>query len=158
MTSEPGGKVRPVSIDSFSGYYHFLSNFSAAEVWLDGESYPSTEHAYQAAKTDDPDWRRRIQLAPTPNAAKRIGRSAPMREGFEEQKVEVMYDLVRQKFRQHGRLAERLLATGDRELVEGNWWGDSFWGVCDGRGENHLGRVLMRVRREMRERIETGRA
>ena len=143
----------PKVIDSFSGPYHFLSNFSAAEVWLDGESYPSTEHAYQAAKTTDRGWRRMVQLAPTPNAAKRIGRKAPMRQGFDDIKVEVMFQLVRQKFRQHADLSEKLLATGDAELIEGNWWGDTFWGVCRGEGENNLGKVLMRVRAELRERI-----
>jgi N-glycosidase YbiA len=140
-------------IDKFSGKYHFLSNFSEAEVWLDGQSYPSTEHAYQAAKTLDTSWRRRIQMAETPNEAKRLGRKAPIRDGWEDMKIDVMYKLVRQKFRQHPRLSELILDTGDSTLVEGNWWGDRFWGVCNGDGENHLGIILMRVREEMRDKI-----
>lgn len=140
-------------INRFSGKYHFLSNFSMAEVWLDGESYPSTEHAYQAAKTLDSAWRRSIQMAETPNLAKRLGRQAPIREGWDKLKTDVMYELVRQKFRQHPQLSEQLLSTGDANLVEGNWWGDKFWGVCKGEGENHLGLILMRVRQEIRERI-----
>jgi ribA/ribD-fused uncharacterized protein len=141
-------------IDQFSGPYHFLSNFSQAEVWYEGMSYPSTEHAYQAAKTSNLSWRRMIQLADTPNDAKRLGRKCPMSQGWNDRKVEVMYQLVRQKFRQHPALSELLLATGDEELVEGNWWGDRFWGVCKGQGENNLGKVLMRVRDELRERVE----
>lgn len=140
------------TIDRFSGRYHFLSNFSSAEVWLDGESYPSTEHAYQAAKTDDRFARLAIRSASTPNEAKRLGRTVDLREGFDDERVEVMYELVRQKFRQHPHLTEKLLATGDSELIEGNWWGDTFWGVCKGRGDNNLGKVLMRVRDELQKR------
>lgn len=142
-------------IDAFSGKHHFLSNFSAAEVWLDGESYPSVEHAYQAAKTNDAAMRRRIGSAATPNLAKRLGRRREiiLREAWDEIKVGIMHDLVRQKFRQHDRLSRLLLETGDAELVEGNWWGDRFWGRCNGEGENHLGEILMSVREELRERV-----
>lgn len=92
-------------------------------------------------------------MAETPNLAKRLGRQAPIREGWDKLKTDVMYELVRQKFRQHPQLSEQLLSTGDANLVEGNWWGDKFWGVCKGEGENHLGLILMRVRQEIRERI-----
>jgi ribA/ribD-fused uncharacterized protein len=144
----------PEIINRFSGRYHFLSNFSAAEVWYQGESYPSVEHAYQASKTEDYLERRTIQTAATPNLAKRIGRSVNLRKDFEVMKTLIMYDLVRQKFRQHPELSEKLLATGDAVLIEGNWWGDTFWGVCDGQGENHLGRILMEVREELKARID----
>lgn len=143
-------------IDSFSGEYHFLSNFSAAEVWLDGVSYASVEHAYQAAKTDSTSARRRIQTAKTPNEAKRLGRAVKLREDWEEIKLEVMYQLVRQKFRQHPSYSSYLLKTEDEELVEGNWWGDTYWGVCNGTGENHLGKILMRIREELVNRIDGG--
>lgn len=143
-----------MAIDSFSGPWHFLSNFYGADVWLDGMCFPSTEHAYQAAKTFDVRWRRKIQLADTPNNAKRLGRQAPIRENWEEDKVDIMYRLVRQKFRQHNTLSEWLLETGDEELIEGNWWGDTCWGVCNGVGENYLGRVLMKVREELKERLK----
>lgn len=140
-------------INSFSGKYHFLSNFSEAEVWLDGMSYPSTEYAYQAAKTFDARWRRKIQLAESPNEAKRLGRKAPLRDNWEDIKDEIMYKMVRQKFRQHADLTELLLSTGDAELVEGNWWGDTYWGVCKGKGKNMLGKTLMAVREELKERL-----
>lgn len=142
-----------MSINSFSGPHHFLSNFYGADVWLDGMCYPSTEHAYQASKTFDIRWRRTIQLAATPNDAKRLGRKAPLREEWEEVKLTIMYRLVRQKFRQHHTLSEWLLQTGDTELIEGNWWGDTYWGVCRGVGENNLGKTLMRVRSELQERV-----
>ena len=141
------------TIDQFSKEYHFLSNFSAAEVWYDGESYPSTEHAYQAAKTLDLTWRRAIRLAATPNDAKRLGRKAPIRPGWDDMKRDVMYTVVRQKFMQHPGLSQLLLDTGHAELIEGNWWGDRYWGVCNGTGENNLGKILMAVRDELREKV-----
>lgn len=141
------------AINSFSGVFHFLSNFSDAEVWLDGMSYRNTEAAYQAAKTFDIRHRRKIQLAATPNDAKRLGRSVPLRKDWEDVKLDIMYSVVRQKFRQHHDLAMLLLDTGNAELIEGNWWGDTYWGVCKGVGHNHLGKTLMRVRHEIRDRI-----
>lgn len=140
-------------INSFSGENHFLSNFSASEVWLDGKSYPSVEHAYQAAKTIADAQREMIRNAPTPKEAKRLGRIFKLQPHWEEMKVEVMETLVRQKFRSHPELAQKLVSTGHQPLIEGNWWGDTFWGVCRGKGQNQLGKILMSVRAELREDI-----
>jgi len=74
----------------------------------------------------------------------------PMRNDWEEVKVSVMRDLIRQKFKPGSELSDRLLDTGDWLLEEGNTWGDTFWGVCDGVGENWLGRLLMERRGELR--------
>jgi ribA/ribD-fused uncharacterized protein len=123
-----------------AGDNSFLSNF----YWDDGWT---VEHHYQAAKTDDPDWATRILEAPNPAAAKKYGRKAPMRPTWDDEKVAVMLALLRLKFRSP-EMAARLLTTGDAQLVEGNWWGDTFWGVCKGVGENHLGKLLMQVRSE----------
>jgi ribA/ribD-fused uncharacterized protein len=73
-----------------------------------------------------------------------------MRPDWEQVKILIMTSLVRDKFTRHQDLKEQLLATGDAELIEGNWWGDTFWGVCKGKGENHLGKVLMKVREELK--------
>jgi predicted NAD-dependent protein-ADP-ribosyltransferase YbiA (DUF1768 family) len=72
----------------------------------------------------------------------------PIRSDWDEVKVEVMRALVRIKFSTD--LQPHLLSTGEAELVEGNWWGDQFWGVCDGKGENWLGRILMETRAAFR--------
>ena len=137
-------------IDSFSGEFGWLSNFAPAPVVLDGVSYPTTEHAYQAAKTMDPAERAAIRACETPGRAKRMGRKVTMCVNWEAVKEAVMLDLTRQKYA-HPHYRSRLLATGDREIVEGNTWGDTFWGVCKGEGQNKLGRILMRVREEIRE-------
>ena len=133
-------------IVSFSGEYRFLSNFYAMSVIFQGYRYPTVEHAYQAAKNDSPVYRERIQLAQRPGEAKRLGRMVPLREDWEEVKVRIMRNLVAQKFMDPV-LRDKLRNTGRANLVEGNHWGDRFWGQCPvGNGENWLGRILMEVR------------
>lgn len=128
----------PDEIREFRGEYRWLSNFWPAKVTLDGEEeYASVEHAYQAAKFEDEDDRAFIAAAPTPGSAKH--RAATMKErvrdDWHDVNVTIMAGLVEQKFRDP-ELARRLLATGDAKLIEGNTWDDTFWGVCDGVGEN----------------------
>ena len=136
-------------IDSFDGEYRFLSNFHFARVEYEGVYYRSVEHAYQAAKCADPDHRKTFERMHSPAMAKRAGRKVELRSDWEDVKERVMLDLLRQKF-DYNDLRDALLATGDEELVEGNWWGDTYWGVCRGVGENRLGRLLMQVREEIR--------
>jgi predicted NAD-dependent protein-ADP-ribosyltransferase YbiA (DUF1768 family) len=62
---------------------------------------------------------------------------------------------VKDKFSRNPELRVKLLNTGDLQLVEGNYWGDTFWGVCNGKGENHLGKILMRVRKELADTVLT---
>lgn len=141
-------------IDRFSGSYRFLSNFYPAEVRYDGVEYPTVEHAYQAAKCARVEDRAAIRRLRSPLAAKRAGRRAAPRPDWELVKVEVMADLLRQKFADPV-LAGQLLATGGEELVEGNDWGDDYWGRVNGRGSNVLGELLMRLRGELR-RVPAG--
>lgn len=137
------------TIGSFAGPHRFLSNFWSSAVILDGHSYRTVEHAFQAAKTDDTDERRRIRNEPDAAGAKRRGKRVELREDWEQIKLDVMKGLLRQKFGTEP-LKSKLLKTGKAELIEGNWWGDMYWGVCDGKGYNHLGKLLMEVREELR--------
>lgn len=127
-----------MKIVSFSGEYRCLSNF----WWFNGTT---VEHLFQASKTDDPDWAMRIRSARSPGLAKRLGRQCPMRPTWEQERIPVMRSLLVVKFRET-ELNDILLETGDAKLIEGNTWGDTFWGVCNGVGENHLGKLLMWVR------------
>jgi ribA/ribD-fused uncharacterized protein len=142
-------------IDSFSGEFRFLSNFAASRVEIEIEGRkiiaPTVEHAYQALKAVHPSYRIAILNASSPGNAKGLGKKAECRADWEAVKLGFMETLVRAKFQQNPKLAAKLLATGDAELIEGNWWGDRFWGVCRGQGENHLGKILMKVRDELRE-------
>lgn len=138
-------------IDDFSGKNHFLSNFFMAEVVYEGMTYPSSEHAYQAAKTLDNQERERISQLLTPALAKKAGKHVDLRADWEQVKIPIMTEIVRDKFVRHPELKQRLLDTGDALLVEGNWWHDTFWGVCNGRGRNYLGKILMQIRDEFYE-------
>lgn len=106
------------------------------------------EHFYQAPKTDDPAWQQKILNAETPGRAKRLGRQAPLNPVWDNIKEVVMLELVRNKF-SDPLLAPMLVSTLPHELVEENSWGDTFWGVCNGVGENKLGIILMQVRQEI---------
>jgi len=137
-------------VKGFFKEYRFLSNFQLATVEYDGMEYASTEHAYQAAKTEDAAQRLRIQESEKPADAKRLGKQVKIRPDWEQIKIGVMKDLVLQKFSKHKELKEKLLATGDAHLEETNTWNDTFWGVCRGKGQNWLGKILMEVRDEIK--------
>ena len=133
------------SIESFQGKHRFLSNFWPARVKLDDVEYPTVENAYQAAKTLSG---RHVFLSCRAGDAKRLGRGVTLRPDWEAVKVETMRGLLRQKFAAEP-LRSMLIETGDARLVEGNTWGDRFWGVCGGAGQNMLGHLLMSVRDEL---------
>jgi ribA/ribD-fused uncharacterized protein len=141
-------------IGRFRGRHRFLSNFFPCIVAYGGIAYPSVEHAYQAAKTLDDDLRRSIASLSTAGEAKAFGSKLRLRPDWEEVKVQVMRELLLQKF-EDPQLMGWLLDTGEEELVEGNTWGDTFWGVCGGAGLNHLGRLLMEVRALLRARVQS---
>lgn len=144
-------------ITAFRGEYRFLSNFWPAQVVLDCYPYPSVEHAYVAAKTLDPISRHEIRCVPSPAAVKRFGRTLKLRSDWESIKLDVMQDLVRQKFKDPV-LGLQLRSTWPMAIEEGNTWGDTFWGVCAGVGANHLGKILMLVRNELLTRPITSRS
>jgi N-glycosidase YbiA len=135
-------------ISRFRGPYEFLSNFYPAVVRLNDVPYPTVEHAFQAAKTDVEIDRHWVGMATTPAEAKKRGRKVSLRPDWEDAKLGVMLDLLRQKFA-IPHLGAQLAATLDVELVEDNWWGDNFWGTVRGEGENWLGVLLMHVRKEV---------
>lgn len=137
-------------IVEFQGINRWLSNFAMVYVEFDGETYPSTEHAYQAAKSLRGDERQWILEAPTPANAKKRSRYINVRTDWVGVRLGVMIDLLRQKYRVEP-FKSLLLATGDKHLEEGNTWGDKFWGTVNREGENWLGQLTMQVRTELRE-------
>ena len=138
-------------IDQFSNENHFLSNFYQCKVSYADIEFDSVEHAYQAAKAQDYNDMIHIQQCSTPGKAKRLGQTIKMRPDWEKIKIGIMYSLVKMKFKDNSSLKAKLFATNDQELIEGNWWNDTFWGVCKGKGENNLGKILMTVRNELRD-------
>lgn len=129
--------------------YAFLSNFYPCKVVHFGLTFPTSEHAYVAAKTKDEEERLKISKIPTAAKVKKYGRSLKLRDDWEEVKIREMRDIVFAKFHQNVELGQKLIDTGDATLEEGNWWGDKFWGISpaeSGNGENNLGKVLMWTR------------
>ena len=140
----------PARIDSFTGPYRFLSNFYRSPImcpippdYTEHHLAETVENAYQACKCQHPEDAKAIIWARSPGEAKRMGRRVELLVDWDRRRIPLMRILLAIKFRAGIDLAGLLLATGDAELVEGNTWGDQFWGVCNGVGENHLGRLLM---------------
>lgn len=134
-------------IGYFRDEYAFLSNFYEHPVEYEGIIYPTNEHAFQAAKTNDMMIREQVAACPTPGKAKQMGRRIPLRADWEDVKTQVMMDICRAKFSDPV-LQEKLLTTAGCYLIEGNHWGDTCWGQVNGKGENRLGRILMELRDE----------
>ncbi len=135
------------AILAFTGPHRFLSNYYPSVVAYEGQLYPTAENAFQAAKTLDSALRERFTRF-TPSDAKHVGRSIPLRAGWDDMRIAVMEEVLRSKF-DHTVRRSLLEATGDAALVEGNTWGDTFWGRCNGVGENNLGKLLMKIRAEL---------
>ena len=142
-----------ISITSFSGEYYWLSNFSPAGMTHEGIVYDSVENVYQAYKTEDMKLRLEISQM-SPGQAKRAGKKLKLREDWEQVKLEGMALFLAYKFRLRldSPLLWQLAATKGKELIEGNTWGDKFWGaVWDSEswnGKNFLGVLLMKRRAE----------
>jgi N-glycosidase YbiA len=137
------------AIDSFRGQYDFLSNFYQCPVRYEGILYRSSEHAYQAAKTLNMHAREVFTLRDMDAAmAKHLCQALSIRPNWDKIKLVVMNDILIAKFSDF-QLKQWLLETGDAELIEGNEWGDTFWGVCRGKGNNFLGKLLMDLRKKL---------
>ena len=143
-------KIPRVETIKFYGYQHPLSNFYLASFCdKDGICYRSSEHFYQAMKTTDPAVRSAILKSRLPAVAKRMGSHIPIRDDWNDIKLDIMMSALRYKFSQNEELKRYLLNTRDKILVEDSPY-DSFWGRGrDGTGLNHLGQCLMRLRDEL---------
>ena len=133
-------------VSGFFNYYRFLSNFYPIEIEYEGLKYKNSEAAFQAAKVLGKKRKEFTKLSP--RDAKRKGRRVFLRPDWKKIKDNVMYEIVKIKFSQR-ELKEKLLLTGNMELIEENTWGDRYWGVCEGKGLNKLGKILMKVRKEL---------
>lgn len=133
-------------INNFRGKYYFLSNFYNAQVTYNGITYLNNEAAFQAQKTFSD---RECFANLDPSSAKKLGRRVQLRSDWEEVKFDEMYNIVKSKFTQNDDLREKLIATGNEHLEEGNTWGDKIWGTVNEIGENNLGKILMKVRSEL---------
>ena len=141
----------------FRGDYFFLSNFYPCDIKIGSPplrglikevTFKSSENAYHFFRTDDLKAQNKF-ISLSPKGAKQLAKRCKTKPNWDDIKLGIMYYVCKQKFTQNMDLANELLDTGNILLVEHNWWGDTFWGVCNGMGENHLGRILMKIRREL---------
>lgn len=152
-------------INSFRGRWVFLSNFYPCKIEHKGITYPSVEHYYVALKVNSmqfidgkyytpSDFREIVSRIQNPGEVKRLGKKVKLRSDWDEKKLDFMSWGVREKFKDE-KLAEMLLSTENLFLIEGNDWHDTYWGICscpkcNNTGENHLGKILMTVREELK--------
>jgi len=136
-------------INRFDGTeYAFLSNFYPFTIEFDGHKWSTSEHAYQAMKMTNKEDFFKILKASTPAKAKRLGNTLPKLEKWDKIKVDIMQEILRVKF-SYPEMKNKLLSTGNSHLEEGNTWGDKFWGTVNGKGQNMLGKLLMKIRKEL---------
>ncbi len=139
-------------INAFRKQYWFLSNFCKSFIKYKGKVYPTAEHLYQALKTKNKNQRNKIRKVSTPTEAKVMGRHVELRDDWEEVKDKLMYMVVRLKFLQKSELKLLLKNTDNKQLIEGNYWHDNYWGNCtcfkckNIKGRNQLGKTLMKIR------------
>lgn len=138
-----------MSIDSFRGKYAFLSNFYLSPFTIKNREYKTVEHFFQSCKTEDFEEQEKIRNSKSPSEAKKLGKKVKLRDDWELVKVTFMYLGLLCKFEQSKDLAKKLIDTGDLELIEGNNWNDTYWGVCNGNGKNILGKLLMIIRNKL---------
>lgn len=144
-------------INSFRGDYFFMSNFyeSKNQIQFDEYTYENAEAAFQAQKSKSCVYKHLMQFQSAKNA-KKEGRKVLLRTDWEEIKDDLMYQIIKAKFEQNPDLKSKLLATGDKFIEEQNTWHDNYWGVCkcikcqNKIGHNHLGKILMKVRDELK--------
>ncbi len=139
-------------IRKFEKEYAWLSNFEPCSIVLDGITYPSVEHAYMSAKSNDVRWYLKCtDESISPGTIKKMSKHILVVHNWDAIKVEVMRECLNQKFRQEP-FKTMLLETGDTYIQEGNFWGDTFWGVDlnSKTGENRLGKMIMEIRENLK--------
>lgn len=136
------------TITEFRGEYAFLSNFYESDIYCWGFKFKNAEAAFQAMK--DP-LQASLFVGLDAKAAKRLGRKVNLRKDWEQLKEKFMLTVCFAKFMQNPDLGEKLVATGNKTLIEGNTWGDTEWGICNGEGKNLLGIILMHIREKIKK-------
>lgn len=134
--------------NAFRGAFAYRSNMYSCPVSFQGILYNNSEAAFQAQKCILQQDKEKFAFLSGPDA-KRLGKTIPLIEDWEDIKLDIMYNVVKEKFIQNPSLKQLLISSTD-DIAEENTWGDTFWGTCNGYGKNHLGKILMKVRDELK--------
>lgn len=141
------------TIHQFKGEYGWLSNFADCTIEYEGKTYPSVEHAYISAKSNESEWKDLCSSGEfNAGPLKKLSKEIELRDDWEKVKLEIMGKLLSNKFSQEP-FKTKLIQTDNKYIEEGNWWGDEFWGVSfkSGKGDNNLGRMIMLIRRLIKQ-------
>ena len=143
------------TIDAFRGENYYLSNFYPCTFYVDGIPYTNAEAAFQAQKCRTKE-QKLLFSKDGPYAEARVAKRAggaggniDLPKDWNQNRLEIMEKVLKAKFSQNPDLLAKLKNTGSKELIEGNTWGDYYWGVCKGKGANHLGKILMKIRKQL---------
>ncbi len=152
-------------IDSLTGRYRFLSNFYPSKIEHNGIIYPTVEHFYVAMKIKEgqmiktkymttEDCRQMISKMSSAASVKNLGKTFKIRSDWDNIKLKVMEWALNEKFKDKD-LSDLLVSTNGEEIVEGNYWHDNFFGICsckscEGKGQNHLGKLLVSIREKIK--------
>jgi ribA/ribD-fused uncharacterized protein len=137
-------------ITEFKGKYDWLSNFAPAQIESGIYIFPSVEHAYMSEKSNADLWKMFCVETESAGKVKVASRSLFLPSDWHETKVEIMNGFLIKKF-SHEPYRTLLINTGSQLISEGNWWNDTFWGVCLklNSGQNILGKLIMKIRRNL---------
>jgi hypothetical protein len=130
----------------------YMSNYSRHRFFVYGRWWNCVEAPYQAAKTFDEAEKNLIHQAKGSNEARLLGQKVTFRSDWDQVKDIVMEECLIAKFLQHKDIRDQLIATGEEELIEDTTSSnDMYWGCgTDGTGQNKLGKILMKVRKELK--------
>lgn len=148
--NQPQTKDEIRFLSSSGGKYAAFSNFYPSPFTMDGYEWPTVEHYFQAAKfVNHPSYYERIHDAATPLKAKDLGQNRRLTivADWDRNRCTVMARALNAKF-EDPTLRELLLSTGNAKLIEANTH-DEYWGIGSGKGANHLGRLLMKLRDQL---------
>jgi len=133
----------------FRNNFYFLSNMYPCTLKGNLHTYNCAEHAFAYAKCVNDKDRATILACKDGYSAKKAGRIVVLRPDWHSIKLRVMDQVLRMKFHPGTELSQKLIDTGDLYLQEDNTWNDTFWGVCNGVGQNNLGKILMKIRSQL---------
>ena len=133
--------------------FYVFSNFSSFTLEWKGKLWPTSEHAYHSEKFEDENFKEQIRNTHSAHDSQKLANANKdkYRKDWDEVKLGIMTEILRAKVEQHPYVKKKLLESGDKDLIE-NSWRDSYWGWGPNKdGENHLGKLWMEVRKEVKK-------
>lgn len=139
----------------YENEFYVFSNYSSFQIEWKGKLYPTSEHVYHSEKFDDENLKEQIRNTRSAHDSPKTAEANKdkYRKNWSEIKVRIMKEILLAKVAQHPYIKKKLLESSDKELIEDSWR-DDFWGWGPNKdGENHLGKLWMEIREEVRKTV-----